>query len=77
MASEAAGAVLEYGLTRLGLTRIVAMVDPGNAAAARVLQKIGLRHVGEVGFAGYDHPDHLYAARSIRSRDFPLPSAGG
>jgi ribosomal-protein-alanine N-acetyltransferase len=41
-ASESAAAVLEYGRTNLGLTRIVAIVDPDNAGSLRLLEKIGM-----------------------------------
>ena len=43
-ASEAAAAVLDHGRQVLGLTRIVAIVSPGNHASAAVLEKIGLRY---------------------------------
>jgi RimJ/RimL family protein N-acetyltransferase len=41
-ASESAAAVLEYGRTTLGLTRIVAITAPGNEGSMAVLVKIGL-----------------------------------
>ncbi len=42
-ATEAARACLHHGFERLGLARIVAVVDPANHASQRVLEKIGLR----------------------------------
>jgi ribosomal-protein-alanine N-acetyltransferase len=47
IASEAAGAVLEYGFRALALDPIVAVTHPDNRASQRVLQKIGLRPAGE------------------------------
>ncbi len=51
-ALEAAQAVLEHGLTTLGIDRIVAITDPDNVASTRVLEGIGMRferhmHMGE------------------------------
>jgi RimJ/RimL family protein N-acetyltransferase len=41
-ALEAARATLEYGERQLGLSRIVAIVSPGNHASIQLLQKLGL-----------------------------------
>lgn len=46
LAVESARAVLEHGFTALGLERIVAIVDPDNAASQRVLSAIGMRREG-------------------------------
>jgi RimJ/RimL family protein N-acetyltransferase len=43
IATEAAGAVLAFGLTARGLERLVAIVQIGNTASERVMQKIGMR----------------------------------
>lgn len=43
LATEAAGAVLHYGLNQLGLPVIDAGTAPGNAASRRVLEKVGMR----------------------------------
>jgi len=40
-ATEAAGAMLNYGFTRLELPEIVAVVWPDNVASVRVLEKLG------------------------------------
>lgn len=45
-ATEAAGAVLGHGFETLKLNRIYAACFARNAASARVLQKIGMRHEG-------------------------------
>jgi RimJ/RimL family protein N-acetyltransferase len=46
-ATEAARACLDAAFTGLGLNEVVAIVAPGNAASARVLEKIGMRPAGE------------------------------
>ena len=47
-AIEAARAVMEWGRRVHGLTRIVAINAPGNAASVRVLDKLGMRLEGRV-----------------------------
>jgi RimJ/RimL family protein N-acetyltransferase len=42
-AAEAAAAVLDYGRTRLGLKRIVAITSPDNVASIALLEKLGLK----------------------------------
>ena len=44
-AREAAAACLRHAQEVLGLTRVLAITGPDNAASARVLEAIGLRHV--------------------------------
>ncbi len=41
-ASEAAAASLSFGVAKLGITNIVSICQIGNAASARIMQKIGL-----------------------------------
>lgn len=43
LATEAAQAIVEYAFGPLNLTRLICLVDPGNAASRRVAQKIGMR----------------------------------
>ena len=45
-AFESAGAVLAHARTALGLTRIVAIVSPDNAASIALLEKLGFRREG-------------------------------
>jgi ribosomal-protein-alanine N-acetyltransferase len=45
-ATEAAAAILDFGLTDAALHRIVATTDPANAGSVRVLEKIGMRREG-------------------------------
>jgi RimJ/RimL family protein N-acetyltransferase len=42
-ATEAAAAVLDAGLTRFGLERVVATIDPANAPSLRIAGKLGMR----------------------------------
>lgn len=46
LATEAGRAFLRFGWSELGLKRIVAGVQVGNAASVRVLEKLGLQRVG-------------------------------
>jgi [ribosomal protein S5]-alanine N-acetyltransferase len=47
-ASEAATTLLHFGFDELGLHKITAACDPGNAASARVLTKIGMQREGHL-----------------------------
>ena len=60
-ATEAALAVRDFAFTALSLKRLIAMIDPSNLASIRVATKIGMQYEKEVMFAGYTHPDHVYA----------------
>jgi RimJ/RimL family protein N-acetyltransferase len=51
-ATEAALATRDFARTVLGLDRIVAIIDPGNAASRRVAEKIGLAVEQEVEWSG-------------------------
>ena len=50
LATEAAKASLRQGFDEFGLNRIVAVVQPGNLASQRVVEKIGLRYVKDARF---------------------------
>jgi RimJ/RimL family protein N-acetyltransferase len=54
LATEAARASLRQGFDEFGLDRIVAVVQPGNIASQRVLEKIGLRFVEDARFYNTD-----------------------
>jgi RimJ/RimL family protein N-acetyltransferase len=45
-ATEGARALVDYGFTQLGVTRIIGVTHPGNKASQHVLQKSGLRDAG-------------------------------
>jgi ribosomal-protein-alanine N-acetyltransferase len=47
-ATEAAKAILQYGFTKCGLGRIVAVIHPQNVASIRVAEKIGMKYGREV-----------------------------
>jgi RimJ/RimL family protein N-acetyltransferase len=59
-ATEAARAVCDYAFSTLGLTRLVAMIDPDNVASTGVAKKLGMQYEKDVMLEGYTHPDHLY-----------------
>lgn len=40
-ATEAAAAIRDYAFTSLGLARLIALIDPHNAASAQVARKLG------------------------------------
>ncbi len=54
LGSEIARRLVEVGFRELGLSRIVAVVRPDNAASKRVLAKAGLRKAGEGHHYGAD-----------------------
>jgi len=60
-ATEAARAVRDYSFDVLGLSRLIALIDPQNKASIRVAEKIGMRYEKDAILAGYTHPDHVYA----------------
>jgi ribosomal-protein-alanine N-acetyltransferase len=42
LATEAAKAILEYGVEKLHLSRLICLIDPDNIASQRVAEKIGM-----------------------------------
>lgn len=50
--TEAARAVLDWGLNEKGLNEIYAFAVPQNIPSWRVMEKIGMKRIGE-----FDHPD--------------------
>lgn len=48
IATEAARACLRYAFLEAGLERVVAGVDAPNVASARVIEKLGMKPVGNV-----------------------------
>ena len=44
LATEAARALREHAFIEMGIPRLIALVDPGNIASARVASKIGLEY---------------------------------
>jgi len=57
-ATESAGACLEYGFDKLRLNEIIGRAMKENTASVKVLEKLGLKYVGEMECAL--HPGVLY-----------------
>ena len=72
-AAEAASAVLDYGRTRLGLKRIVAITSPDNVASIALLEKIGLKVEGMIRL-GDDPREVRLLAVSFPEKGSPDPS---
>ena len=51
-ATEIAKATLEYGLNKLGLKRVVAIVYPQNSPSIRVIEKSGMKYEKEYDYVG-------------------------
>lgn len=58
LATEGAGALLEYAFRVLRLTRVVAVVDPRNHASVRVVENLGMRLEGEVEAPGSEQCEY-------------------
>ncbi|HEX8992785.1 MAG TPA: GNAT family N-acetyltransferase [Anaerolineales bacterium] len=62
LGSEAAAAVLRYGTEKLGLSRLICLIEPGNVASQKVAEKIGMRLEKTVhGIEGDGIPTMIYA----------------
>jgi ribosomal-protein-alanine N-acetyltransferase len=62
LATEAARGIRDYGFERLGLSRLICLIDPANQASRRVAEKIGMRLEKEVdGIDGDGIPTLIYA----------------
>lgn len=59
-AFESAAAVMEFGHTQLEIDTIVAFVNPDNGRSIRLLERLGLRFVGEANLDGIPLPQSLY-----------------
>jgi ribosomal-protein-alanine N-acetyltransferase len=59
-ATEAVMAVRDYAFNKLGMLRLIAMIDPQNLASIRVAEKSGMQYEKDVMFEGYTHPDRVY-----------------
>ena len=51
-ATEAGAAALEFAFVTAGLERVVGIVDPENVGSVRVLEKLGMRALGEAEYWG-------------------------
>jgi ribosomal-protein-alanine N-acetyltransferase len=62
LATEIAGAILQYGFNVLGLRRLICLIEPGNAASQKVAEKIGMRLEKRLdGIDGDNIPTWIYA----------------
>lgn len=61
-ALEAAQAVMKYAREKVGLKRVVAIVDPANASSIRLLEKIGMTFESMVKLSEDDIELKLYSA---------------
>ena len=64
-ASEAAMASIRYGFEKLGLRRIVGRAMCGNLASLKVLEKCGMKFIGEE--IVDEHPARTYEVRKVES----------
>ncbi|MCP4900539.1 MAG: GNAT family N-acetyltransferase, partial [bacterium] len=60
-AFEAASALMDYGQSTLGITRIVGLTCEGNFASIKMLEKLGLRFERIVGMSDDDPGTALYS----------------
>jgi RimJ/RimL family protein N-acetyltransferase len=61
-------AVRDFGFERVGLRRLVAMIDPQNTASIRVAEKVGMHYEQDVMLEGYTHSDGVYAVERVAPR---------
>lgn len=62
LGSEAAQAILQYGFGKLGLSRLICMIDPENAASQKVAERIGMTFERQVdGYEGDNVPFYIYS----------------
>jgi ribosomal-protein-alanine N-acetyltransferase len=60
LATEAAGAILQYGFWHLNLPRLVSLIEPENTASQKVAEKIGMRFEKRVDKGEYA-PFYVYS----------------
>jgi len=61
-ATEAAAAAMQHCFHKLGLRRLISLIDPRNSASARVATRIGMAYERMVQW--HDAPTQLYSASS-------------
>jgi ribosomal-protein-alanine N-acetyltransferase len=62
LATEAALASVRFGLTDLGLKRIIGLVMPENLASVRVLEKAGLRYAERLTLWGHQFSKYVISS---------------
>ena len=68
-ATEACLAVRDYAFQTLSLSRVIALIDPGNVASLRVAEKVGMRYQKEYMGPGYSHPDRVYVVEDAATSE--------
>jgi len=59
LATEAARAIRDYGMDRLGFDRLISLIRPDNIASQRVALKIGMQHEKDITL--HQHSVRLYS----------------
>ena len=54
-AFEASKACIDYAFSDLDAKRVIALIRPENIPSQKVAEKLGMKHSGEVVYAGYRH----------------------
>ncbi len=65
LATEAARASRDYAVQGLGLSRLISIIEPANAASIRVAEKMGMTFEKETRF--HDVPALVYALETVAS----------
>jgi RimJ/RimL family protein N-acetyltransferase len=60
LATEGARAMLAYGFRQMGLSEILSIYEPDNAASGRVMQRLGMRFEREALHPYFARPLHIY-----------------
>lgn len=66
LAAEAARACVRYAFDGLKLESLAALTMPGNARSRRLLEKLGMRHVGARCLRGYDCVEYRIGREDFR-----------
>jgi RimJ/RimL family protein N-acetyltransferase len=67
LATEAARAIVEHGFERLGVPRLICLIDPGNDASLRVATNAGMTRDGDVEIDDETIPLHSISAERWRA----------
>jgi RimJ/RimL family protein N-acetyltransferase len=65
LGAEAARALVRYGFEKLGLKRLIALVDPENEASIRTAVKVGLSFEKEAEIGGLRSPIYAIGRRDV------------
>ena len=77
LATEAVSAVRDFAITKLHISRLIAIIDPGNIPARHVIEKTGFHYERDAMFEGYTHPDRVYVFDSGLGTDKLREQAAG